>query len=68
MEMITIEIGRDVRDEIMEFGDMGEGCSDVILRLLKIAKKRQLQDFLMNSEGFVPIEDALREAKEKWPE
>jgi len=68
MEMTTIEIGRDVRDEILEFGNMGEGCSDVILRLLEIARERQLQDFLMNSEGFVPIEDALKEARERWPE
>lgn len=67
MEMTTIALPKAIKNEIKEFGMMGENYSDVISRLLKSARERQLQDFLMSSEGCVSIEDALKEAREKWP-
>ncbi len=68
MEMTTIALPKELKEGIREFGMMGENYSDVIARLLERARERQLQDFLMSSEGFVPIENALTEAKRKWPE
>ncbi len=67
MEMTTIAVSKDVRRQICEFGCMGESCSDVLVRLIKSARERQLHDLLMNEEGCVPIEDAIREARRKWP-
>ena len=67
MEMTTIALPKEIKEKIKEFGMMGENYSDVILRLLESARERQLQDFLMSSEGCIPIEDALNKAHKKWP-
>jgi predicted CopG family antitoxin len=62
----TISISSSLREEIKEFGQKGETYEDVIVRLLKSAKERQIQDILMDTTNCVPIEDALAEAKKKW--
>lgn len=67
MENTTIAIPVDLKEQIQEFGFKGERYSDILLRLLKSAKQRQLHDLLMNEEGFVPIEEAIKEAEKKWP-
>ena len=68
MKMTTIALPKELKENLRKFGVMGENYSDVILRLLESARERRLQDFLMSSEGFVPVEDALEEARRKWPE
>ena len=68
MENTTIAIPVDLKNQIQEFGSKGEKYSDILLRLLKSAKQRQLHDLLMNEEGCIPIEEAIKEADEKWPE
>lgn len=64
--MTTIALPKSVKEGIREFGMMGENYSDVIVRLLKSARKQRLHDFLMSDEGCVPIEDAIKRADEKW--
>lgn len=68
METTTIAIPKQIKQEIMEFGNKGETYSDIILKLLKSAKQRQLQDLLMSEDNTIPIEDALENAKKKWQE
>jgi predicted CopG family antitoxin len=62
----TIAIPTDVRDELKSFGNMGETYEDVIRKLLKSAKERQLQELLMDDANTIPIEEAIKNAKEKW--
>ena len=50
MENTTIAIPVDLREQIQEFGFKGEKYSEIILRLLKSAKERQLQDLLMDEK------------------
>jgi len=38
-DVTTIQISREVRDELRELGKMGETYDDVIKRLIKIAKE-----------------------------
>ena len=40
---------------------------DIIKRLYKIAVEQQLREFLMSDKGYIPIEEAIKEAKKKWP-
>jgi|TARA_Y100000310_G_C20552278_1_gene748690 predicted CopG family antitoxin len=68
MEMSTIAVPKKVKEQIKEFGMMGENYSEVIVRLIAVAKERQLHDLLMDETGCVPIEEALARAREKWPE
>ena len=64
----TIAIPVDLKQQIQEFGFKGERYSDILLRLLKSAKQRQLHDLLMNEEDTISIEKALSNAKKKWQE
>jgi len=66
MENTTIAISKEVKEGIVEFGNKGETYSEILRRLLKSAKERQLHDLLMSEEGTVPIEEALTSAKKKW--
>ena len=67
MEQTTIAIPKDLKEEIQEFGSKGEKYSEILVRLLKSAKDRQLQDLLMDETGCIPIEEAIKEAERKWP-
>ncbi len=67
MDHTTIAIRKDLKEQIMEFATKKESYSDVIERLLKSAEQRLLNDVLFNEEGFIPIEQAIAEARKKWP-
>ncbi len=66
MEKTTIAIPHEVKEQIQEFGLKGETYTDIILRLIKSAKERQLQDLLMDEEGTISIKEALSNAKKQW--
>ena len=65
-ETTTIAVTKDIRDKIQEFVNKGETYSDILLRLYKSAKERQLHDLLMSEEGCVTAKDALERARKKW--
>ncbi len=67
MEHTTIAITKELKEKIKEFGSKGETFEDILLRLYKSAVNRQLHDLLMSSENTITIEEALAEAKKKWP-
>jgi predicted CopG family antitoxin len=62
----TIAISQEVRNQIKEFGIKGEKYDDILARLLKSAKERQLQDLLMDDKDTVPVHTALDRAKKRW--
>ncbi len=66
MKNTTIALKQEIKEKIMEFGNKGETYSDIILRLLESARKRQLQDLLMNEEDTISIDEALSNAKKRW--
>lgn len=68
METTTIAITKNVKEEMRQFGNKSESYTDIIMKLLKSAKERQLHDLLMNEEGCITIEEAMTEAEKKWPE
>lgn len=68
MEITTIQLSKELKEKIASFGRKGESYDDILNRIYNLAVKEQLRDFLMNSEGFIPIEQAIKEAEEKWPE
>ena len=67
MKNTTIAVSREVKEKISEFGNKGESFSDILLKLYNSAVQRQFNDFLFNEKGFIPIEEAIAEAKKKWP-
>ena len=66
-EKTTIALSKELKDKIGTFGNKGETFSDILLRLYNSAVERQFNDFFFNEKGFVPIEEAIAEARKRWP-
>ncbi|MBS3078899.1 hypothetical protein J4218_02145 [Candidatus Pacearchaeota archaeon] len=66
MENTTIAVTNEIKEMISEFGNKGETYSDILLKLIKSAKERQLHDLLMDDKDTISIEEALDNAKKKW--
>jgi hypothetical protein len=67
MDTTTIQLSKKTKRKISSFGIKGESYDDIINKIYSIAVKDQLREFLMSEEGFIPIEEAIKEAEEKWP-
>ena len=67
MEITTIQLIKETKDKISSFGTKGESYDDILKRIYSMAVKEQLREFLMSDEGFIPIEEAIKEANKKWP-
>ena len=67
MEITTIQLSKEIKDKISTFGIKGETYDDILKRIYSLAVKEQLREFLMSDEGYISIEDAIKEADKKWP-
>jgi hypothetical protein len=67
MEITTIQLSKETKEKISTFGLKGESYDQIIKRIYSLAVKEQLREFLMSDEGYIPIEDAIKEADKKWP-
>lgn len=67
METTTIAVRKEVRNMINEFGNKGETYSDILVRIVSAAKKVQIRELLMDESGCVTIDEAIKEARKKWP-
>lgn len=54
----TIAISPETRDQLKEFGDKGETYDDIVTRLLRNAKDRQIHDLLMDTSNCLTIDQA----------
>ena len=67
MNITTIQLSKETKDRIASFGVKGESYDEIIRKIYSLAIKEQLRSFLMSDEGFIPIEEAIKEADKKWP-
>jgi len=67
MNITTIQLSKETKGKISSFGVKGESYDEILKRIYSLAVKEQLKEFLMSDEGFIPIEDAIKEANKKWP-
>ena len=67
MKITTIQLSKETKDKISSLGVKGESYDKIIRRIYSLAVKEQLRNFLMSDEGFIPIEEAIKEADKKWP-
>ena len=63
----TIAITKETKNKISSFGAKGESYEEIIKRIYNIAVKEQVREILMSDKGFIPIEEAIKEANKKWP-
>lgn len=67
MSITTIQLSKETKDKISSFGVKGESYDEILKKIYSLAVKEQLRIFLMSDDGFIPIEDAIKEADKKWP-
>ena len=67
MHITTIQLSKETKEKISSFGAKGESYDQILEKIYSLAVKEQLRNFLMSDEGFIPIEDAIKEANQKWP-
>ncbi|MFP4119002.1 MAG: hypothetical protein ACLFTH_03020 [Candidatus Woesearchaeota archaeon] len=59
----TISISHDTQEDIKEFGHKGETYDEILQRLLRQAKDRQLREVLMDDSDTMTLEEARKELK-----
>ncbi|MBD3318313.1 hypothetical protein GF342_00200 [Candidatus Woesearchaeota archaeon] len=62
----TIQLSKETKKLISTFGSKEDTYDTIIRRLYKLAVKEQLKEFLLSSEGTMPIDEAIKKAKKKW--
>jgi hypothetical protein len=67
MKVTTIQLSEELKEKISSFGSKNETYDEILRKIYALAVKEQLRDFLMSSEGFISIDEAIKEAKKKWP-
>lgn len=61
----TIQVDVETKEKLKTFGKKGESYQEIINRLYAIAVEQQLHEFLFSKKG-IPIDDAIKRAKERW--
>ena len=66
MDNTTIAVKREVVEKMKELGNKGETYSNIILKLIEVAREKQLHYLLMDETNTVSIDEALSNAKKRW--
>jgi len=67
MGITTIQLSDETKKKIASFGDKSESYDTILRRIYDLAVKEQIRHFLMSDEGYISIEEAIKEAEKKWP-
>ena len=59
MAKTMIQIDVSTRDKIKSLGKMGESYTDVLNKLYKLAMQRQMEAYLMDTEGYIDLDELL---------
>ena len=62
----TIQLNPETKHLISTFGTKEDTYEDIIKKMYALAVKEQLREFLLSSEGTIPIDEAIRLAKKQW--
>ncbi|MFC1775189.1 hypothetical protein ACFLZN_02645 [Nanoarchaeota archaeon] len=62
----TIQLSEETKKLISTFGTKSDTYESIIKRMYRLAVKEQLREFLLSSEGTMPIDEAIEKAKSKW--
>ena len=66
MEITTIQLSKEMKEQLASFGNKNDTFETILRRVYNLAVKEQLRDFLMSSEGFISIDEAIDRHNKKW--
>lgn len=59
MTKTMMQVDTKTRDKIKSLGKMGESFDTVLNKLYKLAKKRQNEQYLMDTTGYIDLDELL---------
>lgn len=62
----TIQLSQETKHLLDTFGTKEDTYEDILQRMYELAVKEQLREFLLSSEGTIPIDEAIHRAKKQW--
>ena len=62
----TIQISKETKNLLNSFGTKEDTYEEIIKRMYKLAVNEQLREFLLSSENTLPIDEAIKRAKDTW--
>ncbi len=62
----TIQLSTETKSLISTFGTKEDTYDTILRKMYDLAVKEQLREFLFSSKNAIPIDEAIRRAKEKW--
>jgi len=68
MDTTTIQLSKEMKEKLASFGMKGESYDEILRRVYDMAVKEHIREFLMSEEDTISIDEAIKEAKKKWPE
>ena len=64
----TISISEETKETLKNFGRTGDSYDDVIRKICDFTARDYLRYWLYNDSESIAIDEAIAEAKKKWPE
>jgi predicted CopG family antitoxin len=64
----TISISEEMKTKLKNLGRAGDSYEDVIRRMYELTRKNILLAYLYDTSDSIPIDEAIAQAKKKWPE
>jgi predicted CopG family antitoxin len=63
----TISLSEETKRKIRRLGQAGESYEDVIKRMYEVTKSQILLHYLYDTSDSVSIDEAIAEARKRWP-
>ena len=68
MEITTIQLTKELKNNIASFGSKNETYDIILKRIYDLTVEERIRQLLMSDEGYISIDEAIKEAEKKWPE
>lgn len=63
----TISISEEMKEKLKNLGRAGDSYEDVIRRMYELTRKNILMAYLYDESDSLGIDEAIAEARKKWP-
>jgi len=63
----TISISDEMKAKLRDIGRTGDSYEDVIRRMYELTRKNILLAYLYDTSDSIPVDEAIAQAKERWP-
>ena len=67
MEITTIQLSKEMKENLKNLGRAGDSFEDIISRMYALTKKHLLMTYLYDESDSISIDEARKMLNKKWP-